>query len=118
MLRLFSGYNLHARAITFLRDQEAGELVSGKRVATVHVSMACPCPCLLPVPLHLTAACLARAPAAQVGIKRRHGGGPKEKEKSEKAVVRFATRQEAHRALRDLQGSFCGSNAVRLRVLQ
>lgn len=28
VLRMFSGYDLQAKAVTFLREQEAGELVS------------------------------------------------------------------------------------------
>lgn len=58
--------------------------------------------------------------ALQVGKRRQapEGGSPKEREKVERAVVRFATRQEAHRALRDRQGAFCGGSALRLRVLQ
>lgn len=80
VLRMFSGYDLQAKAVTFLREQEAGELVGAKR--------------------------------------RPDGSSSRDKEKAEKAVVRFATRQEAHRALRDRQGSFCGSNSVRLCILQ
>jgi hypothetical protein len=39
-------------------------------------------------------------------------------EYTEKAVVRFNSRMEAHRAVRDRQGGFCGNNQVRLRLLQ
>jgi hypothetical protein len=37
---------------------------------------------------------------------------------AEKAVVRFTSPLEAHRAVREKQGSFCGNTPVRLRVLQ
>ena len=38
--------------------------------------------------------------------------------KSEKAVVRFISPLEAHRAVRERQGGFCGNNQVQLRLLQ
>ncbi|KAL4436884.1 hypothetical protein ABPG75_004023 [Micractinium tetrahymenae] len=37
---------------------------------------------------------------------------------NEVAIVRFASALEAHRAVRDRQGAFCGNNQVQLRVLQ
>ena len=36
----------------------------------------------------------------------------------EKAFVRFTSPLEAHRAVRERQGGFIGSNQLRLRVLQ
>ena len=37
---------------------------------------------------------------------------------TEKAFVRFTSPLEAHRAVRERQGGFIGSNQLRLRVLQ
>lgn len=82
-------------------------------------ALACLAPCPGPSRPHSTAPILPRCVPTQVGAKRRpDGSSSRDKEKAEKAVVRFATRQEVHRALRDRQGSFCGSNSVRLRILQ
>lgn len=36
---------------------------------------------------------------------------------TERAVVRFSSAEEAHRAVRTRQGTFCGTQPVRLRVL-
>ncbi|KAL4858215.1 hypothetical protein ACK3TF_001700 [Chlorella vulgaris] len=77
LIRFFQGFDLHAKSVTFLREEDRGS----------------------------------------AGTSRQHsrGSGPS---RSEKAVVRFTSPLEAHRALRERQGGFCGSSQLRLRVLQ
>lgn len=55
--------------------------------------------------------------AQGAGQKRRTGGGGGSAA-NDVAIVRFASALEAHRAVRDRQGGFCGNSQVRLRVLQ
>jgi len=43
---------------------------------------------------------------------------PRNASQAEKAIVRFGSQVEAHRAVRERQHGFCGNSQVRLRVLQ
>ncbi|EFN55711.1 hypothetical protein CHLNCDRAFT_52363 [Chlorella variabilis] len=76
VIRFFQGYDLHAKSVTFLRENEKAKL-------------------------------------SEAGLQH-----PKARLQPEKAVVRFTSPLEAHRAVRDRQAGFCGNNALRLRVLQ
>ena len=108
VLRLFEGFDLHAKSVTFVRERKVGAqrgAGGGGVWVRVCVCGGLPGPRISHHPrAPLTPHTHTRAQASSEG---REG----------RAIVRFATQEEARRALRSRQGTFCISAPVHLRVL-